>query len=87
LNSYRSSDGSTPEERYGNGKPDLSHLNFFGCIAYVHVPDELRTKLEPKSEKCVFIGYSLKQKGYKCFNPDTRKIRVSRDVVFDEANS
>ena len=41
-------------------------------------------KLDPKVEKCIFIGYSLEQKGYHCYNPITRKIRVSRDVVFDE---
>jgi hypothetical protein len=79
--------GMTPEEKYSGRKPNLSHLKVFGCIAYVHVPDELRTKLDPKAEKCVFIGYSLEQKGYRCYNPVTSKMRVSRDVVFDEMNS
>ena len=59
----------------------------FGCIAYVHVLDELRTKLDPKTKKCVFIGYSLEQKGYKCYNPVTRQVRVNKDVVFDEMAS
>ena len=77
----------TPEEKFTGVKLDLSHLKVFGCIAYVHVPDELRTKLDPKVEKCVFIGYSLEQKGYRCYNPLTHKLRVSRDVVFDEMNS
>jgi hypothetical protein len=76
--------GMTPEENFIGKKPDVSHLRVFGCIAYVHVPDEKRSKLNPKVEKCIFIGYSLKQKGYKCFNPSTRKLQVSRDVVFDE---
>ena len=56
--------GMTPEERFTGKKPDVSHLKVFGCIAYVHVPDELRKKLDPKAEKCIFIGYSLEQKGY-----------------------
>jgi hypothetical protein len=77
----------TPEEKYSGRKPDLSHLKVFRCIAYVHVPDELQTKLDLKAEKCVFIGYSLEQKGYICYNPITRKMRVSRDVVFDEMNN
>ena len=77
----------TPEEKFSSKKPDLSHLKVFGCIAYVHVPDELQTKLNPKAEKCVFIGYSLEKKGYKCYNPVTRQVRVSRDVVFDEMAS
>jgi hypothetical protein len=74
----------TPEEKFTGKKPDVSHLRVFGCIAYVHVPDEKRSKLDPKAEKCIFIGYSSEQKGYRCFNPSTRKLQVSRDVVFDE---
>jgi hypothetical protein len=76
--------GMTPEEKFTSKKPDVSHLKVFGCITYVHVPDEKRLKLDPKVEKCIFIGYSLKQKGYRCVNPSTRKLQVSRDVVFDE---
>ena len=51
--------GMTPEEKFTGKKPDLSHLKVFGCLAYVHIPDELRFKLDPKAKKCVFIGYSL----------------------------
>jgi hypothetical protein len=79
--------GMTPKEKYSGKKPDLSHLKVFGCIAYVHVPNELRTKLDSKAEKCVFIGYSLEQKGYKCYNLVTCEMRVSMDVVFDEMNN
>ena len=77
----------TPEERYSGKKPDISHLKVFGCICYVHVPDELRTKLDAKAEKCIFLGYSLEHKGYRCYNPMTRKLRISCDVVFDELAS
>ncbi len=76
--------GMTPEEKFTCKKSDVSHFKMFGCITYVHVLDEKRSKLDPKVEKCIFIGYSLEQKGYRCFNPSIRKWQVSREVVFDE---
>jgi hypothetical protein len=76
--------GMTPEEKFTGKKLDVSHLKVLGCIAYVHVPDEKRSKLNLKTKKCIFIGYSLEQKGYRCFNPSTQKLQVSKDVVFDE---
>jgi len=66
--------GMTPEEKFTGKKPNVSHLRVFGCIAYVHVPNKKRSKLDPKAEKCIFIRYSLEQKGYRCFNPSTRKL-------------
>ena len=77
----------TPHEKYYEKKPDLFHVRIFNSLAYVHIPDEKLQKLDPKSEKCILVGYSLEQKGYKCFNPSTRKVRVSWDVVFDESTS
>jgi hypothetical protein len=76
--------GMTPEEKFTGKKPNVSHFRVFGYIAYVHVHDEKRSKLDPKAEKCIFIRYSLEQKGYRCFTPSIRKLQVSRDVVFDE---
>jgi hypothetical protein len=56
----------------------------FGCDAYVHVPKENRSKLDNKVEKCIFIGYKYGVKGYNLWNPETKKIVYSRDVVFRE---
>jgi hypothetical protein len=39
-----------------------------------------------KDEKCIFIGYKYGVKGYKLWNPETKKIVYSRDVVFREVN-
>uniref|UniRef100_A0A2N9F020 Integrase catalytic domain-containing protein n=1 Tax=Fagus sylvatica TaxID=28930 RepID=A0A2N9F020_FAGSY len=44
----------------------------------------LTSKLDDKSEKYVFIGYDPSSKGYKLYNPSTKKVIVSRDVEFDE---
>ena len=38
-----------------------------------------------KSEKCILIGYSSEKKAYKCYNPLTRAVRVSRVIFFDES--
>ncbi|GAA0144243.1 hypothetical protein LIER_04740 [Lithospermum erythrorhizon] len=43
-----------------------------------------RYKLDKKAEPGVFIGYSSTFKAYIVFQPDTRKILISRDVSFME---
>ena len=64
----------TPHEIWTGKKPSLSHLRVFGCDAYVHDPKEKRTKLDSKYEKCIFIGHKDGLKGYKLWNPVTRKV-------------
>ena len=66
-----------------SGLPSII-FRVFGCIAYAHVPDQLRKKLDDKGEKCIFIGYSTDSKAYKLYNPETKKVIISRDVTFDE---
>ena len=56
----------------------------FGCVAYVHNPTHKHNKWFHKALKCVFLGYSTTQKGYKVYHPITRKHMVSKDVIFDE---
>jgi len=79
--------GMTPEKKFTNKKPNVSHLRVFAYIAYVHVPDKKISKLDPKVEKCIFIRYSFLKKRYRCFNLSTQKLQVNKDVVFDEIAS
>ncbi|KAL0295953.1 UNVERIFIED_CONTAM: Retrovirus-related Pol polyprotein from transposon RE1 [Sesamum radiatum] len=53
-------------------------------ICYVHIPTEKRHKLEEKTEKGIFLGYSTQSKGYRIYNLKTKKLIISRDVEFDE---
>ncbi|KAL0301338.1 UNVERIFIED_CONTAM: Retrovirus-related Pol polyprotein from transposon TNT 1-94 [Sesamum radiatum] len=45
---------------------------------------EKRHKLEEKTEKGIFLGYSTQSKGYRIYNLKTKKLIISRDVEFDE---
>ena len=74
----------SPFEVLNKVKPSLSHLRVFGSLCYVLIPGDMRNKLEPKSTKAMFVGYSTTQRGYKCFDPQTRRLLVSRDVKFIE---
>ncbi|PNX97760.1 cysteine-rich receptor-like protein kinase 25-like protein, partial [Trifolium pratense] len=73
----------TPEEAWSGSKPYVHHFRVFGCIAYAHVPENQRSKLDNRSTKCVHLGLSEESKAYKLYNHEN-KIIISRDVVFEE---
>ncbi|KAK4384934.1 Retrovirus-related Pol polyprotein from transposon TNT 1-94 [Sesamum angolense] len=74
----------TPIEAWTGKKPSSKHLRVFGSICYVHIPTEKMHKLEEKTEKGIFLGYSTQSKGYRIYNLKTKKLIISRDVEFDE---
>ena len=77
----------TPQEAWRGYKPTVSHLRIFGCKTWAHIPKNKRTKLDSKAVECVFVGYCNRSKGYRLYNPSTKKIIISRDVTFDERDS
>nr|GEW37343.1 retrovirus-related Pol polyprotein from transposon TNT 1-94 [Tanacetum cinerariifolium] len=56
----------------------------FGSTCFVQDTQPNITKLDPKSLKCAFLGYSRIQKGYRCYSPQLHRYLVSRDVTFHE---
>lgn len=75
---------STPYCLWFGKKPSLGHVRTFGCEAYVFVPNQKRTKLEPKSKKLILVGYENNSENYRLFDLSTKKITVSRNVIFYE---
>ena len=73
-----------PEEVWSGKEAKLSHLRVFGCVAYVHISDQGRNKLDPKSKKCTFIGYGEDEFGYRIWDDENKKVIHSRDVIFNE---
>jgi hypothetical protein len=76
-----------PQEAWSGTKLIMSHSRIFGCIAFAHVPEELRKTLDNISEKCIFIGYSEQSKSYRLYNLSTKKFLVRREVKFLENKS
>jgi histone deacetylase 1/2 len=74
----------TPLERLLGEKPDYTFFKVFGCACWPHLRPYNKRKLEFRSKKCVFLGYSPLHKGYKCLHVPTNRVYISRDVVFDE---
>jgi len=58
-------------------------MRVFGSKAYVHVPYQLRRKLDPLSTAGIFIGYEPNSKAYRVLM-DSGKAQISKDVIFLE---
>ena len=52
------------EEVWRGKEVKFSYLKVFGCVSYVHIDSDTRSKLDVKSKICFFIGYSDEKFGY-----------------------
>jgi hypothetical protein len=52
-----SNHGITPNQVYYQIQSRIDHLHIFGSVCYLHVPKEIRSKLDSKTQKCFFLGY------------------------------
>uniref|UniRef100_A0A2N9HWF1 Reverse transcriptase Ty1/copia-type domain-containing protein n=1 Tax=Fagus sylvatica TaxID=28930 RepID=A0A2N9HWF1_FAGSY len=80
-------DNVSPLEKLHGYPPKYNLLKIFGCTCYVLLPKTEYSKLDAKSVKCIFLGYSETQKGYRCYDWEAKKVRVSRNVIFFENTS
>jgi hypothetical protein len=68
--------GKTPEW--------AKHLRTFGEAGTVKIKTDTTPKLHDRGVQCMFVGYAENHKGgvYRIWNPKTRKIHITRDVIF-----
>ena len=59
----------------------------FFCVTYVHIHKNQRTKLDPFAVCYVFLGYVAHTKGYRCYDPITRRLYTTMDVTFIESEN
>ena len=84
LRSTKKHPDKTPEELFTGKKPSITHLRIFGSSVFTHIPKASRTKLNPRSEKCILLSFDQGARAYRCYRPSTNKIFVSRDVIIHE---
>ena len=77
-------DGMTPFEAWHGRNPTVNFLRTFGCLIYVKEVRPNLWKLDDRSTSCVFIGYERSVKAYRLYDSSTKRVRGSRDVIFDE---
>uniref|UniRef100_A0A2N9HIL7 Integrase catalytic domain-containing protein n=1 Tax=Fagus sylvatica TaxID=28930 RepID=A0A2N9HIL7_FAGSY len=75
---------NNPWEMLFQKPPDLTYLRSFGCQCFPLLTPYTAHKLHPKTTPCVFIGYPPHTKGYLCLDPITKRLYVSRHVLFNE---
>ena len=72
------------KEVWNDKEVKFSHLKVFGCVSYVHIDFDARSKLDAKSKICFLIGYGDEKLGYRFWDEQNRKIIRSRNVIFNE---
>ncbi|KAM1505772.1 hypothetical protein ACFXTO_001721 [Malus domestica] len=72
----------SPWELLFHKLPDYSKLKVFGCSCYPWLKPYSTSKFDGKSTHCV-LGYSLQHKGYRCLDPLTSRLYISRHVLFN----
>nr|GFB08278.1 hypothetical protein [Tanacetum cinerariifolium] len=64
--------------------PDLSYFHVFGALCYPTNDGENVSKLQPKADIGIFIGYAPTKKAFRIYNRRTRRIVKTIHVNFDE---
>ena len=75
----------SPFEIFFQNYPDYNLLRFFGCACWPNLRPYNAHELQPHSIKCVFLGYSLHHRGYKCLHVSISYLYISRDVLFEKS--
>jgi hypothetical protein len=65
-------------------KPEVNNLKIFGCLVYLHILKEKRTKLDHSRKRGVFVGYCELSKAFRIYILGYLQIEIRRYVIFDE---
>ncbi len=72
----------TPNEIWTGRKPSVRRLRETGSEVFVQVSKPKRhSKLTPRAEKGILIGYTLRCRGYIVWMPESQQIKKNQEIV------
>ena len=74
----------SPFECLFHNTPDYKFFKVFGCACYPFLRPYNAHKLQFRTSKCLFLGYSPSHKGYRCLHPSGR-LYIAKTVHFNES--
>jgi len=74
---------SNPYTMLFNKNPNYAIFKKFGCACFPLLRPYNKNKFDFRSQQCLFLGYSVNNKGYICLTPSGKTI-ISRHVHFNE---
>ena len=75
-----------PQQLVSGKRPDYEKLQIFNCKTFALMRKDECQKLNPRSQKCVFLGYRPSGNfGYQLLDPETRQVVQSSDINFNES--
>ncbi|KAK9077447.1 hypothetical protein SSX86_005784 [Deinandra increscens subsp. villosa] len=80
----RSNSSISPFQHIFKHPPDYTFLRVFGSQCFPHLRPYNQNKIDFRSTPCVFLGYSPTHHGYRCLDPLTDRLYISRHVRFNE---
>jgi hypothetical protein len=83
LGPHRTGGGGGASSAPSTCKPTVSYLRVFSCLTFGKELGHIG-KLNDRSSLGVFIGYAEGSKAYRILDPGTQRVRMMRDVVFND---
>ena len=75
---------TSPYHKLFKTSPNYHKLRTFGCLCFPWLRPYNTNKLQDRSKRCGFLGYSPTQSAYYCLDTESSRIYMSRHVQFNE---
>jgi hypothetical protein len=76
-------DGDIPEIVWKGKNISYDHLRVFDCRAFMYIPKDGRSKLDSKTNKCIFLGFENGEFGYRLWD-DVYSAKLINTLIYTQ---